>query len=53
MRSKADIDLLTNGTGDVDEMNAFLISFMETDEDQFNMVSIKLSVTECIEQLKL
>lgn len=32
-----------------DDVNAFLISFLESDEDQLNCVSIRLSVIEFID----
>lgn len=51
MQSSEDIANLTSATADNESHNAFLMNFMETDEDQFNQVSIRLSVVETIEQL--
>ena len=35
------------------DMNAFLVNFLETDEDQFNQISIRLSVVEFIQEVGL
>jgi hypothetical protein len=47
---KFDFELLS-GHGSLEDQNSFLISFLETEEDQFNMVSIRLSITEFIEEI--
>jgi len=41
----------TQDQNEIDAWNSFIISFLETDEDQFNTVSIRLSVTESLEQM--
>ena len=51
--SKFDFDLLTSEGANLEAQNSFLISFLETEEDQFNMVSIRLSITEFIEEIGL
>lgn len=35
--------------GELNDLNTFLISFLESDEDQLNQVSIRLSIIEFIE----
>lgn len=37
--------------GELNDLNTFLISFLESDEDQLNQVSIRLSINEFIEQI--
>jgi hypothetical protein len=49
--SKFDFDLLSSHGASLEAQNSFLISFLETEEDQFNMVSIRLSITEFIEEI--
>ena len=49
--SKFDFDLLSSQGASLEAQNSFLISFLETEEDQFNMVSIRLSITEFIEEI--
>lgn len=48
--SKLDFELLSQDSS-LEAQNSFLISFLETEEDQFNMVSIRLSITEFIEEI--
>ena len=35
----------------MNDLNTFLISFLESDEDQFNQVSIRLSINEFIDEI--
>ena len=49
--SQFDFDLLAGKGAGLEAQNSFLISFLETEEDQFNMVSIRLSITEFIEEI--
>lgn len=50
--SKFDFEMLTGkGNDNLEAQNSFLITFLETEEDQFNMVSIRLSITEFIEEI--
>ena len=37
--------------GVLNDLNTFLITFLESDEDQLNCVSIRLSVNEFIDQI--
>ena len=37
--------------GHLNDMNTFLISFLESDEDQLNQVSIRLSINEFIDEI--
>ena len=58
--SQSDIRMVETKTGaasgqgedlekEMNDVNAFLISFLESDEDQLNCVSIRLSVIEFID----
>ena len=49
--SKFDFELLAAEGTNLEAQNSFLISFLETEEDQFNLVSIRLSITEFIEEI--
>jgi hypothetical protein len=49
--SKFDFHSLQSPDTTLDWHNSFLIQFLETEEDQFNMVSIRLSITEFIEEI--
>lgn len=37
--------------GELNDLNTFLITFLESDEDQLNCISIRLSVNEFIDQI--
>jgi hypothetical protein len=49
--SKFDFELMAAEGNNLEAQNTFLISFLETEEDQFNLVSIRLSITEFIEEI--
>mmetsp|Transcript_3742 Transcript_3742/g.5663 ORF Transcript_3742/g.5663 Transcript_3742/m.5663 type:complete len:107 (+) Transcript_3742:67-387(+) len=51
--SRHDIALLNGADGDKDDYNTFLVNFLETEEDQLNQVSIRLSMAEFIEEVGL
>lgn len=50
-QSQSEMAYLDPACTDTEAQNAFIYSFLDTDEDQFNTVSIRLSVIETIEQL--